>query len=435
MRQSIIKNLKALAANLIVVVILVLILRIEPIGGTELNPNYPRLANYFICGPDTHHPTPSQMDKLARYDLVILDMETQHTSPSTFFYLKAKNPRITILAYVSSQEIFTDLSNSAFKLRRALKQTIQNGWWLRNGQGEFVTFFPGARMLNPFTGWGAHLADFMNKEVISTGLWDGIFYDCVWSRVAWLNQGDVDIDLDGVKDDSAWLNGRWQQGMETLLLRSRAKGEPEKILIGNGISHYYKQLNGIYFENEFPVSCMGWKDSMGLYQSWMKQGVSPQICIINPGGSLADEKNHRKLRFGLTSALMDDGFFAYDGGAEYHKELWWYDEYSVDSEGVATTDAKCKGYLGKPKEETCKIVNGIWRRNFDNGIVLCNPTKSEKIIDLEKACRRIKGKQDKRVNDGSLVKKFILPAQDGIILLNTPHFIKKDVKNEDKIRK
>ena len=59
---------------------------------------------------------------------------------------------------------------------------------------------------------------------------------------------------------------------------------------------------------------------------------------------------------------------------------------------------------------------GAWRRDYDNGIVLCNPTSRPVRVQLEKPYRRIRGTQCPQVNDGSLVESVVLPAYDGLIL-------------------
>jgi len=60
---------------------------------------------------------------------------------------------------------------------------------------------------------------------------------------------------------------------------------------------------------------------------------------------------------------------------------------------------------------------GAWRRDYDNGIVLCNPTSKPVEVKLEKKYRKIRGKQCPEVNDGSIVDFVTLPPYDGLILL------------------
>jgi hypothetical protein len=110
------------------------------------------------------------------------------------------------------------------------------------------------------------------------------------------------------------------------------------------------------------------------------------------------------------------------------------------------------GYLGHPKEEAydvnepsvklsdlfidcawnCKNVSGaedninsrIWRRDFDKGIVLLNPSDETKTVtDLgEGIYRKIKGLQDTSHNDGQIVNNTLtLEPKDGYILIHLDH--------------
>jgi hypothetical protein len=60
---------------------------------------------------------------------------------------------------------------------------------------------------------------------------------------------------------------------------------------------------------------------------------------------------------------------------------------------------------------------GAWRRDYDNGIVLCNPTSKPVRVELERKYRKIRGKQCPEVNDGSAVDAVVIPAFDGLVLL------------------
>lgn len=116
------------------------------------------------------------------------------------------------------------------------------------------------------------------------------------------------------------------------------------------------------------------------------------------------------MRFCLASALLGDGYYSFDYGDQAHNQLWWYDEYNV--------------FLGKPlnsayKVETgeTKISAGLWRRDFQNGIVLVNSGSTAKTVGLNEDFEKIHGQQDKSVNDGSIVQEVTVAARDGIILL------------------
>ena len=56
-------------------------------------------------------------------------------------------------------------------------------------------------------------------------------------------------------------------------------------------------------------------------------------------------------------------------------------------------------------------------RDFQNGVVLVNPTSSMKTVKLEPGLRRLAGNQDPAVNNGSAVGQVTLGPKDGIVLL------------------
>ncbi len=61
----------------------------------------------------------------------------------------------------------------------------------------------------------------------------------------------------------------------------------------------------------------------------------------------------------------------------------------------------------------------IWRRDFDNGIVLVNPSSSALSVPLGGTFRRILGTADPAVNDGTTLTTATVPAGDGLFLIRT----------------
>jgi hypothetical protein len=128
--------------------------------------------------------------------------------------------------------------------------------------------------------------------------------------------------------------------------------------------------------------------------------------------------------------------------------LWWFDEYAVDGQGRAInvyatpaphplvnirTDLLEQmqfadavrpglGYLGYPVTGAITLTEGIYRRDFERGIVLGNFSPVTITLTLEKPYRKILGIQDPQTNDGSLVMTVTLPAKDALILLDPAHF-------------
>jgi hypothetical protein len=62
--------------------------------------------------------------------------------------------------------------------------------------------------------------------------------------------------------------------------------------------------------------------------------------------------------------------------------------------------------------------NGVYRRDFENGVALVNPRgNGQQTVQLEAGLRRIAGNQDPAVNNGQAVDTVTLQDADGIILV------------------
>jgi hypothetical protein len=83
-----------------------------------------------------------------------------------------------------------------------------------------------------------------------------------------------------------------------------------------------------------------------------------------------------------------------------------FDEYS----------AKLGNALGAPVLVAWQ--NGVYRRDFENGIVLVNPKgNGMKTVTLETDFKHISGKQAPSVNSGQTARTVTLQDRDGIVLL------------------
>jgi hypothetical protein len=65
----------------------------------------------------------------------------------------------------------------------------------------------------------------------------------------------------------------------------------------------------------------------------------------------------------------------------------------------------------------------LYRRDFENGIVLVNPTAAPMSALLDVPCRRILGTVDPATNDGSVVTQATVPAFDALFLLRSASLV------------
>jgi hypothetical protein len=131
--------------------------------------------------------------------------------------------------------------------------------------------------------------------------------------------------------------------------------------------------------------------------------------------------SYQRMRFGLASSLMGDGYYSYDLGATFHGQFWWYDEYGrMISEGT-TSSLPPQGYLGQPVGDPYTIKSTpeshtsrtfqqfikdlmaspqediksyeVWVRKFEHGIAIVNPTETVRSLELDAQYCRLNGTQ------------------------------------------
>ncbi|MCX6782269.1 MAG: putative glycoside hydrolase [Candidatus Magasanikbacteria bacterium] len=414
---------KFLSLILMVVVFLSLLPQNGPVKAQSAN-EYPRLASLYLYSPIRQ----SDVPLLARWDVLILHMLAQQNSAEQIRQIRQINPEIKILVYITSQEFpinkHAEWDRSPNGLFKRLLSGISDDMWLRDGGGAHVVFWDTAWMLNVTDyqtngrRWNDYLSDFVVNELLSSGLWDGVFYDNTWANISWLNGGAIDSNRDGQNDRAADLDSAWQSGMSKLFKLTREKYKQPLIIVGNGDKGYYGDINGIYFENFSTNGYISWEEKMRLYGLSANTSREPKVAIL--GNTSADptkaQTDYTKVRFGLASSLMENGYFSYDAGSQSHSEKWWYDEYNVNlgaPMGVATPMNGGSGYY-----------KDVWRREFTNGLAVVNSLAEEKEVDLGGEFEKLIGTQDPKVNNGGIVSKIKVAAKDGLLMLKTYQTVK-----------
>jgi len=368
-------------------------------------------ANYFLLSGSTLEDQET-IQTLARFDLIVIPVEAQVYNEDFFQTIRSYNEDILILAYiptVSWNDVYWNDS-----LHDELYKGIENGWWLKDASGNTKSVWPNTRALNLNSGWISYLANFVQEEVMSTGYWDGIFYDEVQDTIDWISP--LDVNKDGKNDTTTQANTLWEENYLELFSTTRELLGDEAIIITNGSSNkaFAPSVNGRMFET-FPSSTdslTDWKNSTTDYLQFEDEIEHDPIIIVNVNTeNTGTRDDYQKVRFGITSTLLGNGFFAFDYGTEDHGQLWTYDEYDV--------------YLGKAKGEPenilspsmSSIVSSVWERDFEQGKIIVNATNSQQTVRLDGEYEKIHGSQDPSINSGSIVSTITLAAKDGIILL------------------
>jgi hypothetical protein len=204
--------------------------------------------------------------------------------------------------------------------------------------------------------------------------YDGIYWDRLYNAISWLLGPDVDGDGDGRPDDPTTLDAAYRFGVLYYLGRVRA-ALPQAILMANDApAEYTPWLNGRNYEWQIDSLVedikpdLHWPDLTADYRAWAGAGYEPHTTLlagatdpfyhyknnsareVPPAAAEAAESNYRRMRFGLATALMGDGMYAYDYGPYGPSTHWWYEEYGAQPirDGTPPESALPAGYLGQP---------------------------------------------------------------------------------------
>lgn len=373
----------------------------------------PILANYIL---GTLPQDSDSIAQLAKFDLLVVSAEQGAVRRSVLQKIRELNSKIIILAYVPSQS-----TNDSWKEYPANQLygnfQMNDNWWLRDTAGRPISDWPRLHNTDLSQGWSDYMINFVKNNILSQGLWDGVFYDMFYDSIADRNHGDIDLNRDGIKDDPTWANAQWVSRMSYLLSASQQRLGTKYIMInGNSIPSLQSGANGRMYENyPTPWEAGGsWSGIMTGLRRNQSLNAKPQIYVFNANtNNTGNQKDYRRMRFGLMSSLMmDNVYFSFDYGDRDHNQNWWYDEYNVN---LGNSVAPAISQNGQVQFN----VSDIWRRDYEHGIALVNPSNAALTIDLGNDFEKIIGKQDPYTNNGEITSNVTIPARDGLIMMKT----------------
>ncbi|MEW6359597.1 MAG: putative glycoside hydrolase [Planctomycetota bacterium] len=386
-------------------------------------PPFPRIANCYGVGlrPDS---IPKDIEEIARFDLLIGgvwcnwdDAAQREKLAANMSAVRKLNPHIIIL----------DFSSSAPYAQTTDKTFPENGWLLQPN-GNRIEGWPGTRMINltkpDVIDW---LVARSVRSVRERGF-DGSFIDCMGPGFDWwacnIEGGqayEVDANGDRQPDDRKQLDETWLSAKTELARRVREALGPNTVFMTNGPDEYgLPTMNGKLFEDWLDYVLEGrmrWDHVIEKYLPWTQTQHAPNVTtIVSSSGieppyeawtRMKDEERNamldrgrnlrQRMRFGLATTLMGDGYYAYDLHTRWRGQRWWYPEYDAP--------------LGYPKGPAEKQPDGTWRREFDGGAVIVNPTCLDASFTF--ANRR------KDMSSDKVDTQFIVPADDGRIFIPT----------------
>lgn len=397
-------------------------------------PAFPRLAGVNNGAPHNYD-EPAYQAKLAKLNFSVLNIWVGWNSPGMTMEqvvrnIKAINPDSKVFLYENGMEV-EDNNPAAVPV---FDKVAQMKWWAfpKGATGtpqisEFgkqtakdfyqinTTLFT-PRDSSGYQEWEWHARWIVQQFYKPNPSIDGFFED----NVFWTPRVDADWNRDGVTDskDSPQA-GKWLREAHRERFKLLHNLMPGKLMIGNiadwgrsnaVLTEVDQTLNGGLMEGiigqSYSVeSWSTWAEMMRWYRKTMAAVAQPKLVAFHQFGSLTD---YKALRYGLASCLLDDGYFAFSEKGKGYAGVIWFDEY----------DSKLGQAVMPPA--TTAWQKGVYRRDFENGIVLVNPKGNGPVeVTLEEDFKRLSGKQDPAVNNGAVTRKLVLQDRDGIILKRT----------------
>jgi hypothetical protein len=303
------------------------------------------------------------IDFYAQYDMLI----SQSFHDAQLLYLRDKNPSMIILQNgvgtydaddgpLGSQWVDAPEGSDEFECfyRGTNNQVLKVSFW---GHG----------MFNMGDDWCTDaIADYVASQY-KPGIHRGVFFDRITQVITPVILDGIDLDHDGSVDDRDVINDKYWRGTEAFLDKVRQRLGDELVIVANHAPLFYtSRLNGREYET-FMTSIldegMSWTRFRYNYEQWMQSARSPELTMVmaNPPFWLLEKYGlrpyvkmkdamvnetaayYQRMRFGLTTTLLEGGYYSFEFGETWHGNAWWYDEF--DAAGMG------KGYLGSPLGE------------------------------------------------------------------------------------
>jgi hypothetical protein len=398
------------------------------VASAQATTSFPKLGGYLIGSPQNYD-NAQYAAQIAKLDIAILSVwpgwagSTGGNMQQAVSAIKAINPKEIILLYNDINELQNPASSPFASVGAQLNN---NGWWLYSaGSGGSVVasswgngfYETNTTLYSSTNASGQHYVDWraaweVQNFATPNPAIDGFFTD----NVFWAPRVNGDWNRDGVSDSSgnATVQSWYRQGYAAYFKDLKA-GMPGKYQTGNIAD--WGQSNAVYPEYQgvlqgglmegmigqsWSYESMGWQQLMAAYRKMMAAIAAPQLVIFQQDGSATD---YQGMRYGLASCLMGDAYYYYDIGGSH--AITWFDEFNA-ALGPATSSAF----------PASAWQNGVYRRDFQNGIALVNPKgNGPRTVTLETSYKHLSGSQAPSVNNGQTVTTVTLNDRDGVILL------------------
>jgi len=272
-----------------------------------------------------------QAKKLAKFSIVIADLDNASNNLEVLIELKRLNPSLKLICYSNPMEIFEPLVANR-PIQNAWSKEIKSlypDWLLKTRSGASAVFFDGMRMLNLSSNctiingetYGEWMAKLLVDKVFSITdssgkmIWDGYFMDNCSPTQFWVSPQDL---IDVGERFPEMIDKSWSDGVYNFLSIIRRAMGPDFIMVGNkGVTDYRDILDGRMFE-WFPNDYLGAKLDGGWWQSMANAAQTGPYTFF-----LLSPQN---IEFGILSAQLLDNVYVGVG----NNSLRYYKQFEAD---------------------------------------------------------------------------------------------------------
>ncbi len=348
--------------------------------------------------------TTAQQANIANsFDLLITDTEMTQT---TLAGIKAANPNILIFIYLNT--IATQESNSFWSIVDA-----HENWFIHDNSGNRVinTYWGGWYLMNHTSGWRDFYVQYSNT-LLNSPYVDGIFGDDVINEIRWTITAGVFSDaitkatlttsdfpssyLDNWENDTVNFLNYIKNNMvlgKQFIINSERRTTDVYLMDTNVDGKMSEGFAGAITEDKVIESING----------MILDSATGKIFIAENNAGSPTSPTSRSAEYCYAATLLgingNKCYFGYNYG--------FYYGYEQGATHMPVLETK----LGSPSGAYYKS-QGVYMRNFTNGIVLLNPSDSYFTVNL--------GGNYQLANSNSTILNISLSPWSGVILLSHP---------------
>lgn len=394
----------------------------------QSSPPFPRLGGYLISGSvQSSFGTASYQQEVAKLGVAVIGTypgwsSGGFTNQSAAAAVKAINPNIKLVPYTNIMELEPGVGASGSAYSPVYSAANSSNWFLRSAwPSGAITDADGLSQkgLNEtVTGYLQWRAKWTAANEFASG-WDGVYLDNVFYQP----RVSADYSQSGSAQSASAAGQNWRNGYAAYVGYLRSALPAGSLVTGNvadwadgSISGYNQMLDGGVIESiigqSYSYESQGWAQMMNAYKIVMNATKPGGYQIFSHDDS--NSADYQGMRYGLGSCLLDNGYYYFN--ATSYSGVTWFDEFNSDL-GAPIAGPAGSATATYSNGGLTVYQNGVWRRDFQNGIVLVNPKgNGTQTVSLETSYKHLSGSQDPSVNNGATVTTVTLNDRDGVIL-------------------